>query len=213
MKQTTQNTFSDGMNLDLHPIVTPNSVLTDNLNGTFITYNGNEFCLQNDRGNTLKATLTEGFVPIGIKEHNGVLYIVSHNKNTGESEIGTYPGVDWSITKERWRKFEDRLGYQPMKNLIKNPVFYTKEMVEVHNFASTWWNFEISDAYIDKLNSTFDGFVERLKQVSGWDDGYLKDFFFRNPMIDPDFSPAVISFLQDVVNGIQCKDAYGRVPL
>ena len=102
MKQTTQNTFSDGMNLDLHPIVTPNSVLTDNLNGTFITYNGNEFCLQNDRGNTLKATLTEGFVPIGIKEHNGVLYIVSHNKNTSESEIGTYPGVDWSATKERW---------------------------------------------------------------------------------------------------------------
>jgi hypothetical protein len=45
MRQSANNTFKDGMNLDLHPIVTPNTVLTDNLNGTFITYNGNEFCL------------------------------------------------------------------------------------------------------------------------------------------------------------------------
>lgn len=94
MKQTAQNTFSDGLNLDLHPIVTPNSVLTDNLNGTFITYNGNEFCLQNDRGNTIKTTLSKGFVPIGIKEHNGILYIVSCDPS-GYGEIGTYPGVDW----------------------------------------------------------------------------------------------------------------------
>jgi len=94
MKQTATNQFQDALNMDLHPIVTPNSVLTDNLNGTFITYNGNEFCLQNDRGNVLKATLSEGFVPIGIKEHNGVLYIVSYNDDTGDGEIGTYPGVD-----------------------------------------------------------------------------------------------------------------------
>jgi hypothetical protein len=51
MKQTTVNEFKDGLNLDLHPLVTPKTVLTDNINGTFITYNGNEFCLQNDRGN------------------------------------------------------------------------------------------------------------------------------------------------------------------
>ena len=94
MKQTVTNQFNDGLNYDLHPMVTPNSVLTDNLNGTFITYNGNEFCLQNDRGNTIKAKLSRGFVPIGIKEHNGVLYIVSHNPDKGTSEIGTYPGID-----------------------------------------------------------------------------------------------------------------------
>lgn len=80
MKQTATNEFKDGLNLDLHPIVTPNTVLTDNLNGTFITYNGNEFCLQNDRGNKSVASLTPGYTPIGIKEHNGVLYIVSVRK-------------------------------------------------------------------------------------------------------------------------------------
>ncbi len=103
MKQVAQNSFSDGLNLDLHPIVTPNSVLTDNINGTFITYNGNEFCLQNDKGNIFKASLSIGFMPIGIKEHNGILYIVSckevRSENPEETyfvgEIGTYPGLNW----------------------------------------------------------------------------------------------------------------------
>lgn len=91
MKQNATNEFRDGLNLDLHPIVTPNTVLTDNLNGTFITYNGNEFCLQNDRGNKQVAKLTDGYTPIGIKEHNGILYIVSVNGN--KTEIGTFPSL------------------------------------------------------------------------------------------------------------------------
>ena len=93
MKQNATNEFKDGLNLDLHPIVTPNTVLTDNLNGTFITYNGNEFCLQNDRGNKYVSSLTPGYTPIGIKEHNGILYIVSVNGNA--TEIGTFPSPNY----------------------------------------------------------------------------------------------------------------------
>ncbi len=100
MRQNANNEFKDGLNLDLHPIVTPNTILTDNINGTFITYNGNEFCLQNDRGNKKIVSdidnetvsyvhLTNGYTPIGIKERNGVLYIVSVNGN--KTEIGTFP--------------------------------------------------------------------------------------------------------------------------
>lgn len=97
MKKETVNEFKDGLNLDLHPIVTPNSVLTDNLNGTFITYNGNEFCLQNDRGNKYITSLSAGFTPIGIKEFNGILYIISVNGDL--TEIGTFPGIsNWSTT-------------------------------------------------------------------------------------------------------------------
>ena len=104
MKKESVNQFNQGMNLDLHPTVTPNSVLTDNLNGTFITYNGNEFCLQNDKGNFKVASLSEGYVPIGAKEYNGIIYIVSVKNKLNENgeiipeecvtEIGTYPGVD-----------------------------------------------------------------------------------------------------------------------
>ena len=97
MRQSANNTFKDGMNLDLHPIVTPNTVLTDNLNGTFITYNGNEFCLQNDRGNKQVADFPKELTPIGAKEYNGIIYIVSVRDTEGgtETEIGTYPGINW----------------------------------------------------------------------------------------------------------------------
>lgn len=93
MRQTQANTFSDGLNMDLHPLTTPNTILTDCVNGTMITYNDNEFVLQNERGNSKidGAKLNPGFIPVGMKEHNGILYIVSHNPQTKENEIGTYP--------------------------------------------------------------------------------------------------------------------------
>ena len=50
-KQQAINTFTGGLNTDLHPLTTPNDILTDCINGTIITYNGNEYILQNDMGN------------------------------------------------------------------------------------------------------------------------------------------------------------------
>lgn len=38
-----QNTFNEGMVLDNHPLMTPNTVLTDALNATLVTMNGNEW--------------------------------------------------------------------------------------------------------------------------------------------------------------------------
>ena len=94
------NTFGSGLVSDLNAITTPNNVLTDALNGAFLTMNGNELVLQNDMGNTDliigsgtdKVSLSEGFIPIGMKEHGGIIYIVSHNPSTSETEIGSFPG-------------------------------------------------------------------------------------------------------------------------
>lgn len=87
------NSFTGGLNTDLHPLVQPNDTLTDCINGTLITYNGNENMLQNDVGNyALEGSeLPDGFIPLGMKEHNGVAYIVSHNPMTKEVQIGSYP--------------------------------------------------------------------------------------------------------------------------
>lgn len=115
MRQSANNTFKDGLNLDLHPIVTPNTVLTDNLNGTFITYNGNEFCLQNDKGNILISSLKEDeeqhFVPIGAKEYNGVIYIASYCKDT--FELGTFPSLPQNAVEETVYNLVDE--YRPLK--------------------------------------------------------------------------------------------------
>lgn len=95
-KQALSNTFSDGLNTDLHPLITPNTVLTDCINGTIMTNNGNEYNLQNDFGNyELKnAKLPVNYVPIGMKEYNGIIYIVSYNPITKRSQIGTFPSPE-----------------------------------------------------------------------------------------------------------------------
>ena len=65
-KQETVNTFDGGLIMDLNPIVTPNNVLTGALNATSITYDGNEFVLQNDivNGEVHTARLDKGYIPI-----------------------------------------------------------------------------------------------------------------------------------------------------
>lgn len=79
--------------MDLNPLSTPSNVLTDCINGTFITYNGNEFSLQNDQGNIKLqyCKLKPNYIPVGIKEHGDILYIVSYNPLDKKVEIGSYP--------------------------------------------------------------------------------------------------------------------------
>lgn len=77
MKKEAISTFNEGLNYDLNPITTPDNVLTDCVNGTFITFNGDELALQSSLGNKVLTQLSTGFHPVGMKEYGGVLYIVS----------------------------------------------------------------------------------------------------------------------------------------
>ena len=99
MEQTV-NTFNDGMITDLNPLSTPNNVLTSCLNGTFITYDGNEFVLQNDMGNGKVETayLPSGYVPVGMKEYGGIIYVASHNPISGKSQIGSFPSPERNLS-------------------------------------------------------------------------------------------------------------------
>lgn len=93
MRKETSNQFTEGLISDLNPINTPNNVLTDALNATIITYNGNEYNLQNDRGNyeLEHCRLKPNYIPVGIKEYGDILYIVSYNPLDKNVEIGSYP--------------------------------------------------------------------------------------------------------------------------
>lgn len=75
MKKETVNVFDGGLNKDLNPLVTPNNVLTDNLNGTFLTFNGDELSLQNDAGNTK--------IPVKWDERLSVEYVEGGSYNSG----------------------------------------------------------------------------------------------------------------------------------
>jgi hypothetical protein len=107
MRQEATNTFSEGMVKDLNPLNTPDNLLTDCLNGTIITYNGNEFILQNDQGNYKleNGRLSPNFIPVGLKEYGDIIYIVSYNPLTKQTEVGSYPSPQRIFkTKDRDQK-------------------------------------------------------------------------------------------------------------
>ena len=108
MRKETVNTFTEGLVKDLHPLNTPANVLTDALNATLVTYDGNEFILQNDVGNgrVETARLPSGYIPVGVTEYGGIIYVASYNPLTGKSQLGSFPSPERQIsTEELGRKF------------------------------------------------------------------------------------------------------------
>lgn len=130
-QKETVNTFTGGLVMDTHPLTTPNNVLTNCLNGTLVTFNGNEMILQNDLGNAKIESkkngdcvkLPEGFVPVGTTELGGIIYISSFNPETKQCQIGCFPSPE--------RNIEPDIKKQPQEfnvsSLIQtiNPKTYT----------------------------------------------------------------------------------------
>lgn len=99
MEQTV-NTFQKGLQTDIHPMVQGNDVLSDALNATFVTMNGNEIILQNDMGNRRidNAFLPPGYEPVGIKEYGGIIYIAAYNPITNQSQLGSFPSPERKLS-------------------------------------------------------------------------------------------------------------------
>ena len=97
-----KNTFGEGLIMDFAPDNTQANVLTNALNATMLTYNGNEMSLQNDMGNgqVETASLPEGYVPMGVCEFGGIIYIVSYNPQDNLCQIGSFPSPERNITKD-----------------------------------------------------------------------------------------------------------------
>ena len=87
------NQFNKGLQMDTHPMVQGNDTLSDALNATFVTMNGNEVVLQNDMGNRRidNAFLPSGYQPLGMKEYGGVIYVAAYNPITNRGQVGSFP--------------------------------------------------------------------------------------------------------------------------
>ena len=130
------NTFTDGLNTDLNPINTPNTVLTDCLNGTLITYDGNELTLQNDKGNyPLKnCKLKENFIPVGVKEYGDIIYIVSYNPITEQTQIGSYPAPERITDPDDFKGNADyEVGDDENPLEISLPTMWDTNLVKADN--------------------------------------------------------------------------------
>jgi len=91
MKEYTTNKFYKGINTDMSWLERKGDMLLDALNVRMTSKNNDGLFAANIKGNIEEFSLSPGFVPIGSTEYNGILFILSVNKSTKFSEIGTYP--------------------------------------------------------------------------------------------------------------------------
>lgn len=135
------NTFTDGLVMDFNPAVTPSTMLTNSLNGTFITFNGNENILQNDMGNGRVDTayLPEGYIPLGTTQFGGVIYIVSYNPETDNCQIGSFPSPQRNISSQ---------SIESGTAIVDTSSFVN----ENHEIISTTYRLVLLDKEVDNLN-------------------------------------------------------------
>lgn len=182
MKSEAVNSFNDGLVKDMNELNTPDKVLTDCLNGTLVTYNGNELSLQNDMGNARVDTsyLNPGYIPVGMKEYGGIIYVASYNPETKVGQIGSFPspqqlygdekdGYELNISIEDFIRIDE--GIPIVVNEFKRiPIFDDK----VTDGVVTYREFHPGDRFIISgevsetiLKAIYDGVIRlRLASVS-----------------------------------------------
>ena len=135
-KQTT-NTFSEGLIMDLNPVTTPNNVLTNALNATYITYNGNEYALQNDMGNGRVETayLPQGFIPLGTTSFGGIIYIVSYNPLIDRCQVGCFPSPERNISNYKNVQSTQEIGLSSFIDPNSNIVTTTTLKFPISNIS------------------------------------------------------------------------------
>lgn len=195
-KQIQVNTFTDGLNTDLHPLTTPNTILTDCINGTIITYNGNEYILQNDMGNyQLKnSVLTPNYIPIGIKEYAGIIYIVSYNPIDKLTEIGSYPSpqtiFDSEYNNEREAKYieltEEYSKYTVLSKQQAIQLYSTEETFMLNPGDKYYLYLQLEQ---NKIYQTIEFYVlSQEKNLFPLEDTQVKKHTVDNPDRD-DYTP------------------------
>lgn len=142
-KKVATNTFNKGLNTDTHPLSTPNDVLTDALNATIITLNGDEQTLQNDFGNVLLDSNIQGTI-LGMAEYGGIIYIASVKDGVGE--LGSFPSPDYDNVHNGITNLQNQ--YRPLNNLDNGEFKTEKFNFSVNNPV----NIEIQESYDGSVN-------------------------------------------------------------
>lgn len=119
---TAKSSFGDGLIMDFAPDNTQATNLTNALNATLVTMNGNELSLQNDMGNgrVETAQLPKGYVPVGTCEFGDIIYIVSYNPLINKSQIGCFPSPERNLDSQELNSEDTILDTE---ELGKTPIY------------------------------------------------------------------------------------------
>lgn len=169
-RKITTNTFGEGLIMDFAPDNTPNTSLSNALNATLLTYNGNEMSLQNDMGNgrVESAYLPEGYIPVGVCEFGDIIYIASYNPLINKSQIGCFPSPERNISNKEISDLNTTFSSDELakdgtivNSNIKKIIFGNKNIGPGDKFIISWGDTGINN--IDRI-SNFGNTYTNLKQ-------------------------------------------------
>lgn len=148
MKKQAINQFNKGLIMDVNPLMTPNDALTNALNATILTFNGDEYVLQNDMGNgrVHSAKLPSGYIPMGVTSFGGIIYIASYNPLTNKGQIGSFPSPQ--------RNFEN-LDTEPKEPL----VLTSNDFITYNNGIPEFSNLVVKKKLSDLVLSAGDKYI------------------------------------------------------
>lgn len=214
MKKISVNQFNKGLNLDNNPVSVSNDSLIGALNATFITKNGNEVVLQNDMGNASvdKAQLPAGYVPLGAKEHGGIIYVASYNPLTDESQIGCFPSPQRNFASDS----DINLGFKSLCQYITDVVdqdfnhnvinqTYEQKIVNINddNIIRPGDKFIITATDAGQFESEYE-FI-RLKALVVTENNQIIDI--TNQITKPTNSFQHVDFVKNISNGNPILDS------
>ena len=169
-RKITTNTFGEGLIMDFAPDNTPNTSLSNALNATLLTYNGNEMSLQNDMGNgrVESAYLPKGYIPVGVCEFGDIIYIASYNPLINKSQIGCFPSPERNISNKEISDLNTTFSSDELakdgtivNSNIKKIIFGNKNIGPGDKFIISWGDTGINN--IDRI-SNFGNTYTNLKQ-------------------------------------------------
>ncbi len=191
-RKITTNTFGEGLIMDFAPDNTPNTSLSNALNATLLTYNGNEMSLQNDMGNgrVESAYLPEGYIPVGVCEFGDIIYIASYNPLINKSQIGCFPSPERNISNKEISDLNTTFSSDELakdgtivNSNIKKIIFGNKNIGPGDKFIISWGQAGLNNKnFISNFGNKTYSFAEgesywpklvKLHIVSIQDDGKL----------------------------------------
>ena len=167
--EQTQNTFTSGLQMDTHPMQQGNDSLTDALNATFVTMNGNEIVLQNDMGNAKvqNAYLPKGYVPVGMKEYGGVIYVASYNPITDRGQIGSFP----SPKRRFGNDYENTGVFNPENFCLGNDIITRSMLIKIGEDKNI---LRAGDKFLIYSNNLFGDLGNYLTNYNNIEGSYVK---------------------------------------
>ena len=123
-RQSVKSTFGNGLIMDFAPDTAPNQSLSNALNATFVTFNGNEGLLQNDMGNARveSAYLPEGYIPVGTCEFGDIIYVVSYNPLKNKSQIGCFPSPERNLSSSEISNLEQQISSSEFIKIVDDTI-------------------------------------------------------------------------------------------